>query len=84
MRGNSTSIINSGNFLLTFCAIQFSPDAFLTFARRLIATSSDGDGISDLDDWDLDNDGIPDYLDEDADGDGVINGEDEDPYNPDA
>ena len=48
----------------------------------LSASDSDGDGVSDLDDWDFDNDGVPDYIDPDADGDGIANSEDEDPLNP--
>ena len=47
-------------------------------------SDADGDGISDLEDWDFDNDGLPDYLDLDADGDGVPNGEDPEPLNPSA
>ena len=49
---------------------------------RRANSDADGDGISDLEDWDFDNDGLPDYLDLDADGDGVPNGDDPDPLNP--
>ena len=47
-------------------------------------SDADGDGKSDLEDWDFDNDGLPDYLDLDADGDGAPNGEDPEPLNPSA
>jgi hypothetical protein len=73
-----------------YFSTQFSPYAgfllvtdYETYNASLANSDADGDGISDLDDWDFDNDGLPDYLDVDADGDGIVNSEDEDPFNPD-